>query len=567
MRRHLFTSPLLLTLASTLHAQAPLYDLGGLNGDTLGTAIAPIADLDGDGVDDLILGGAYGDGLQPDAGRVVVVSGKTGATLLLLQGANSGDRFGYSVASRPDVNNDGKEEILVGIPGHDGPGGSNTGRVETYLSNGGGMVAFLQGSTPGDQFGWCVRRLGDCNHDGIDDFAVGAPYFDFVTVDRGRVSVHSGAGFSMLDDNYGTQAGELFGYSLDFIEDVNADGWADLIVGAPGYDTLGNNNAGAVRLVSTFSFVGAIWSLTGGSGMEFGFSVAGLEDVDGDGLRDFAAAEPGWAGNGANAGRVRVYSGDSQTWLRDFEGVAGERLGFTLASAGDFDGDGRGDMIAGAPGYDLPGVFDAGRALVFSASSGALLTGFPGNEALGQMGLAVASLGDLNGDGADEAAAGAPFEDWGHVDAGHVRVHLGDSLAPQAYCTAKVNSAGCTPFISYAGAASWTLGAGLTVVGANVLPSLPGLMIWSKNPNSAPFFGGTLCVGTPLFRTSGQVAGNNPLYPCTGQYAFQVDVAFLSTNGLLPGMDVYAQIWSRDLGFAAPNNVGLTNGLRFQVLN
>jgi hypothetical protein len=569
MHPFLRSSPFLLLLAPALRAQAPLYDLGGLNGDTLGTAIAPIDDLDGDGVDDLILGGEFGDGLQPDAGRVLVLSGKTGATLLALLGQKTGDRFGHSVSSCADLSGDGKDDILVGAPGFDDPftGTSNAGRFTIFSGASGAALGGLTGWTAGDQFGWVVRRVGDLDGDQVDDFAIGSPYVDDAgIVNRGHVIALSGAGFSFLFQSFGPNAGDLYGYSLDGAGDSNGDGFGDVLIGAPGHGG-GASADGAAYLRSGAPGGSNLHTFLGSLGGELGFSVAGLQDVDGDGVMDFALGRPGFSVFGTNAGQVRVFSGASKSWLRDFNGAVGDRLGFTLASAGDFDSDGRGDLIAGAPFHDFPGLIDAGQALVYSAHTGALLSAFGGSETLGQMGLAVASLGDLNGDGADEAAAGAPFEDWGHVDAGHVRVHLGASPAPQAYCTAKVNSAGCTPFITYAGAASWTLGAGLTVIGANLLPGLPGLMIWSKTPNAAPFFGGTLCVGAPLFRTSGQVAGNNPLYTCTGQYSFQVDVGFLGANGLLPSMDLYAQFWSRDLGFAAPNNVGLTNGLHVVVLH
>jgi hypothetical protein len=321
MRTALLQIAFLCLAAASLRAQAPLHDLSAQPGDALGTALAPIGDLNGDGHGDLILGAAYADGVQPDAGRVVVVSGKTGATLLVLLGQHTGDRFGYSVASRPDVNSDGRDDIVVGVTGYDGAAGSNTGRVETHASDGSGLITFLEGPSAGDQFGWCVKRLGDCNNDGVDEFAMGAPYFDGIATDGGRVYVFSGIGLSTLDAESGLQAGWLFGYSLDFAGDLDGDLYGDLIVGVPGYKFVPNSKPGAVMLASTASGLGVSSFLTGsGTFSELGFSVAALEDFDGDGVRDLAAGEPGWSGNGANSGRVLICSGATKLIVREFQG-------------------------------------------------------------------------------------------------------------------------------------------------------------------------------------------------------------------------------------------------------
>jgi hypothetical protein len=148
---------------------------------------------------------------------------------------------------------------------------------------------------------------------------------------------------------------------------------------------------------------------------------------------------------------------------------------------------------------------------------------------------------------------------------GRLRMHLGGTPAPTNYCTAKVNSAGCTPVIFYTGSASKSLGFGLQILAQNVLPSMPGILIWAKTPNALPFMGGTLCVGSPLTRAGAQVSSTISGPPCTGQYLFQFNAAYMNATGLNAGQDVYAQYWSRDTGFAAPNNVGLTPGLHFQI--
>jgi hypothetical protein len=161
--------------------------------------------------------------------------------------------------------------------------------------------------------------------------------------------------------------------------------------------------------------------------------------------------------------------------------------------------------------------------------------------------------------------AATPFTSLNFPSGGRLRLHLGGTPAPANYCTPKVNSAGCTPEISYTGSASQSLGFGLQIVAQNVLPGMPGILIWAKTPNAVPFFGGTLCVGSPLTRAGAQVSGTISGPPCPGQYLFQFNEAYMSANGLGAGQDVYAQYWSRDTGFVAPNNIGLTAGLHFQI--
>ena len=143
------------------------------------------------------------------------------------------------------------------------------------------------------------------------------------------------------------------------------------------------------------------------------------------------------------------------------------------------------------------------------------------------------------------------------------------------YCVAKVNSLGCTPTIGYVGTPKAGQISGYVISGSNVRNAKPGLMLYSVNgQNSAPFSGGTLCVATPLKRTTPLNSGGNPApaNDCSGVY--QIDFSSFAA-GLLggtplpalsnPGQVVNAQFWGRDQGFPAPNNVTLTNGLQFTL--
>jgi hypothetical protein len=135
-----------------------------------------------------------------------------------------------------------------------------------------------------------------------------------------------------------------------------------------------------------------------------------------------------------------------------------------------------------------------------------------------------------------------------------------------AYCTAKVNSSGCTPSINFTGAPSATAGSGFTIGATNILNAKFGLFFYSKSGQQAvPFQGGTLCAKAPLIRTSLQSSGGTA--PCGGTFNmdFNAYIASGKDPGLVPGTAVDGQYWSRDPGFAPPNNTNLTNGLHFVI--
>ncbi len=144
------------------------------------------------------------------------------------------------------------------------------------------------------------------------------------------------------------------------------------------------------------------------------------------------------------------------------------------------------------------------------------------------------------------------------------------AVTPSAvYCTVKTNSAGCTPMISVTGAAH-TGGAfdSFYVVAYYVLPGKPGVLLWSASPAAQPFGGGTLCVQSPLARAVVPPANTLPAFQnCTGTYSFQFRQPYMVTHGLTLGVTLYAQFLSRDQGFAAPNNIGLTDAVQFTLCN
>src|ERR1044071_9839265 len=146
--------------------------------------------------------------------------------------------------------------------------------------------------------------------------------------------------------------------------------------------------------------------VAGGAAEEqLGFAVATVPDVDGDGRPDFATSSP----TGANSfGIVRVYSGATGTLLWSAQGpAAGSQFGACVAGLGDVDGDGRGDIAVGAYFADFAGALGAGSVRIYSGATGALIRQHRGDAPDNHMGWSVADAGDVDGDGVDDVIGGA----------------------------------------------------------------------------------------------------------------------------------------------------------------
>ena len=236
--------------------------------DYAGYSVASAGDINGDGFDDLIVGARGGDNGGSNAGEAYVIFGKSGgfATIdlaalaladgFIIQGDAAEDRAGSSVASAGDVNGDGFDDIIVGVPQGDNGGidageayvifGKAAGFANLDLSTLGAAAGFIiQGDYAGDQAGRSVSSAGDVNGDGFDDIIVGALYGDNGGTSAGEAYVVFGkaAGFANIDlstlgaaDGFiiqGAGSADNAGRSVSSAGDINRDGFDDILVGAP----------------------------------------------------------------------------------------------------------------------------------------------------------------------------------------------------------------------------------------------------------------------------------------------------------------------------------------------
>lgn len=271
----------------------------------------------------------------------------------------------------------------------------------------------LRGTTPAGRFGAAVAAAGDLDGDGRPDLLVGEPRARVRGELRGRATVFSGADGSVLLQLEGLAALDRFGQALAAGEDLDSDGVPDLVIGAP----LAAAGRGAVSAFSGATGLRLFHLVGEQQGDEFGRAVALVGDVDGDGRSELLIGAPHCGAAGSHAGRAYLFSGRGQRPLRVFDGGPWDQLGASVSVAGDVDLDGRADLWIGVPFSDEPG-FNAGLARAFSGATGAPLFTLPGAQPGDQLGFAVGRAGDLDGDGRPDLLAAAPGSDAGGLDSG-----------------------------------------------------------------------------------------------------------------------------------------------------
>ncbi|MCD4812853.1 integrin alpha, partial [bacterium] len=418
-------------------------------GAEFGRSVASAGDVNGDGYSDVIVGVYRYDNGESNEGRAYVYHGSSSglnATANWIAESDQVDAgFGRSVASSGDVNGDGYSDVIVGAHFYNN-GEQDEGRAYVYHGSSSGLENTAAWTDESDQtyayFGYSVASAGDVNGDGYSDVIVGAYGYDNGASNEGRAYVYHGSSSGLADASAWTaesdQTGAEFGRSVASAGDVNGDGYSDVIVGAHAYDN-GATDEGRVFVYhgSSSGMAGtANWTAESDqTGAEFGRSVASAGDVNGDGYSDVIVGAHYYDNGETDEGCAYVYHGSSAglantaAWTAESDQVD-TWFGYSVASAGDVNGDGYSDVIVGAPFYDN-GETNEGRVFVYHGSTSGLAATanwiVEGNEIFVGFGYSVASAGDVNGDGYSDVIVGAPFYDNGATDEGRAYVYHGSS--------------------------------------------------------------------------------------------------------------------------------------------
>jgi hypothetical protein len=407
---------------------------------SFGVSVASAGDVNGDGYDDVIVGAYLYDHGQLDEGRAFAYYGSGSGLSTSPNWTAESDQasawFGASVAGAGDVNGDGYDDVIVGSILY-GNGQVYEGRAFAYYGSASGLSRTANWTAESDQdiayFGISVGGAGDVNGDGYDDVIVGAWYHDNGQAEEGRAFAYHGSASGLSTTANWTaesnQASAVFGISVGGAGDVNGDGYDDAIVGASLYDHGQLDEGRAFAYYGSASGLSstAYWTAESDQdGAVFGASVAGAGDVNGDGYADVIVGAHGYDHGHDGEGRALLYHGSAgglsttANWTSE-SNQDGAGFGYSVASAGDANGDGYDEVIVGARSYDN-GQTDEGRAFVFCSSMAGLRISpcrkAESNQASALFGSSVAGAGDVNGDNYDDVIVGAFFYDHGQTDEG-----------------------------------------------------------------------------------------------------------------------------------------------------
>jgi hypothetical protein len=440
---------------------------GGAN---FGAWASSAGDFDGDGYDDVIVGAPFDDrGHTNEGAAYLFLGGSSGIADADAEAANA--RFeanqadaelGFSVAPAGDVNGDGYADVIVGAVAYDT--GQGTGEGSAFVFHGGASpangdpttaAARVDADQAGANLGITVSGAGDVNGDGYADVIVGAYLYDDPSLDEGVALVFHGGTGGIGDGSPANADAKLeqdlangsMGFCVARAGDVNGDGYADVIIGAHTFDSGQGPTEGAA-----FVYHGGAQGIVGADpasaasqfesnqgGAEFGYSVASAGDVNGDGYDDVIVGAYQYDAGHSEEGAAFVFLGsaagiadaDPANAHAQLEGdLASASMGSSVASAGDVNGDGYGDVIVGARSYG-----GTGAAFVFHGSGSGIADGSPATadtelhatEGFSAFGHSVAGAGDVNGDGYADVIVGSRTHDAGESDEGAAFVFLGSA--------------------------------------------------------------------------------------------------------------------------------------------
>ena len=411
---------------STVEINSDTSGINLQNEDHFGSSVANIGDLDGDGVNDLLVGNFGNDNSGNNRGATHILFMNSDGTLksaVKIKDATengpvlaNNDQFGISVEGISDLNGDGVNDFIIGAWKDDGgtPSANDSGNVAIlYPDTDGSLVkakreiknTTANGPTlsAGDLFGSSVANMGDLDGNGFDDLAIGAPKDDEGGTDRGAVHIiymkNNGFVSSSEEINSNTANGpdldnvDRFGRSVENIGDLDGDGVNDLAVGAD-KDDEGGTDRGAVHILFMNS------DATVKSTVEINDSTTNGPDLDNE-----------------------------------------DNFGRSVENIGDFDGDGVNDLAVGANLDDENGFNRGVVHILFMNTDGSVKSTVEINDSTtngptlsdrDQFGHGIANMGDLNGDGTNDLAIGAYLDDTGGSGRGALHILFMTAIAEEA---------------------------------------------------------------------------------------------------------------------------------------
>ncbi|MEH2265859.1 beta strand repeat-containing protein [Nostoc sp.] len=447
--------------------------VNGIDGSNLGDSVSNAGDINGDGFDDLIIGAP---GASTYAGKSYVVFGKSsgfaaslnpsdldGSNGFVINGIDAFGRSGSSVSNAGDINSDGFDDLIIGAPDYFGFSDTIPGKSYVVFGSDGFGASFNLSDLNGDngfvsnglnrfqQLGFSVSNAGDINGDGFDDLIIGSGGSGSYVVFGKSSGFAANFDLSDLNGSNGFAINAInvrdeLGFSVSSAGDINGDGFDDLIIGARTANPNGQQYAGQSYVVfgKSSGFAASLnpSDLDGSNGFaingidvgdRLGASVSSAGDINGDGFDDVIIGAPRAGKNyvlfGSSSGfaasfNLSTLNGSNGFVINDI--YAGDYLGYSVSSAGDFNGDGFDDLIIGTFGADPNGKSDSGQSYVvfgknsgfdaslnlssLNGSNGFVLNGIDAGD---RSGSSVSGAGDINGDGFDDVIIGAPSADGG----------------------------------------------------------------------------------------------------------------------------------------------------------